>query len=75
MEYFRQRFNDDLNSNGPVEVAGFTWESAEVFQTMAPHDYAATVTTFVQDQIQQAKESAAQLLWGHTCLGQSMTHT
>ena len=68
MEYFRQRYHDFLNENGPVEIAGFTWENAEVFQTMAPNDYAATFTGFVQDQIQQAKERARDFLEYTQCL-------
>ncbi|MCP1199079.1 SIR2 family protein [Notoacmeibacter sp. MSK16QG-6] len=75
MEYFRQRFNDDLNSNGPVDVAGFTWESAEVFKTMAEHDYEATFTVYVQDQIQQAKERVAEFLDENGCLDRFRTLT
>lgn len=68
MEYFRQRYHDFLNENGPVEIAGFTWESAEVFRNMAPHDYEATFTGFVQDQIQAAKDRAREFLEETQCL-------
>jgi SIR2-like domain len=71
MEYFRQRYHEFLNENGPVEVAGFTWESAEVFQTMAagPHgDYEATFTGYVQDKIQESKMRAAEFLRETQCL-------
>lgn len=68
MEYFRQRYHEFLNENGPVEIAGFTWENAEVFQAMAPHDYEATFTGFVQDQIQAAKERAHDFLEETQCL-------
>jgi hypothetical protein len=68
MEYFRQRYNEFLNENGPVEIAGFTWESAEVFRAMARHDYEATFTGFVQDQKQAAKERAAEFLRETQCL-------
>lgn len=68
MEYFRQRYHDFLNENGPVEIAGFTWESAEIFRSMAPHDYDATFTSFVQDQIQTAKERAREFLEETRCL-------
>ncbi len=73
MEYFRQRFNDDLNSNGPVEVADFTWESAEVFKTMAEHDYEATFTVYVQDKIQQAKERVGAFLDENGCFDRFRT--
>ncbi|MBB4302128.1 hypothetical protein GGD81_001152 [Rhodobium orientis] len=75
MEYFRQRFIDDLNSSGSVEVAGFTWESAEVFKTMAEHDYEATFTVYVQDQIQQAKDRVAEFLGENGCLDRFRTLT
>lgn len=74
MEYFRQRYNDFLNENGPVEIAGFTWENADVFEKMTtgPNgehgDYEALFTTFVQDQIQQAEERTAEFLRETQCL-------
>ena len=71
MEYFRQRYHEYLNETGPVEVAGFTWESADVFKTMAAGehgDYEATFAAYVQDQIQGAKERAAEFLQGTQCL-------
>lgn len=68
MEYFRQRYHDFLNENGPVEIADFTWESAEVFRTMAPNDYEATFTTYVQEQKQAAKDRALEFLAETACL-------
>lgn len=71
MEYFRQRYHEYLNENGPIEIAGFTWESAEVFRTMASGehgDYEATFTSYVQDQIQAAKDRAAEFLRETQCL-------
>lgn len=68
MEYFRHRYHEFLIENGPVEIAGFTWESAEVFRSMAPHDYEATFTGFVQDQIQAAKDRAREFLDETQCL-------
>jgi hypothetical protein len=71
MEYFRQRYHDFLNENGPVEIANFVFESAEVVKTMAGGplgDYEATFTAFVQDQIQQAKDRAREFLAETQCL-------
>lgn len=71
MEYFRQRYHDFLNENGPVEIANFVYESAEVFKAMAsgPHgDYEATYNAYVQDQIQAAKERAREFLDETQCL-------
>ncbi len=74
MEYFRQRYHEYLNENGPVEIAGFTWENAEVFEKMTtgPNgetgDYEATFTVFVQDQIQLAKERTREFLEETQCL-------
>jgi SIR2-like domain len=68
MRYFRQRFVDELNQNGPVTIAGFTWQNAEVFEAMAPNDYEATFTTWVQAQKQEAKERTAEFLRETQCL-------
>jgi hypothetical protein len=68
MEYFRQRFIDELNDGGPVEISGFTWPSAEVFETMAKHDYEVTFTDWVEDQKQQAKVRAREFLTETRCL-------
>jgi SIR2-like domain len=68
MEYFRKRYHDFLGENGPVQVAGFSWESADVFRAMAPIDYEANFTGFVQDQIAQAKDRAEELLRDTQCL-------
>ncbi|MER9372084.1 SIR2 family protein [Mesorhizobium sp. M0491] len=68
MEYFRQRYHDFLNENGPVEIAGFTYESAEVFKTMARHDYDSTFTGFVQDEVQAAKNRTTDFLRETQCL-------
>lgn len=58
MEYFCQRYHEYLNETGPVEVAGFTWESADVFKTMAAGehgDYEATFAAYVQDQVKRLR--------------------
>lgn len=71
MEYFRERYHEFLNENGPVEIAGFVYDSVEVFKAMAggPNgDYEATFTAFVQDQIQAAKERAQEFLEETQCL-------
>tara|TARA_R110002020_G_scaffold50791_3_gene143678 strand:- start:1929 stop:2972 length:1044 start_codon:yes stop_codon:yes gene_type:complete len=74
MEYFRQRYHEFLNENGPIEIAGFTWENADVFEKMTtgPNgeqgDYEATFTGFVQDQIQRAKENTREFLEETQCL-------
>ncbi len=71
MDYFRQRYHEFLNESGHVEIAGFVYESAEVFKAMAggEHgDYEATFTAFVDDQMQQAKERAREFLGETKCL-------
>lgn len=74
MEYFRQRYHEYLNEDGPVEIAGFTWENAEVFEKMTtgPNgetgDYEAAFTVFVQEQMQEAKDRAREFLAETQCL-------
>ena len=68
MEYFRQRYHEFLNETGPVDIQGYTWDNAEVFQTMAPHDYAVAFAAYVQDQIQAAKDRALEFLEETECL-------
>lgn len=55
MEYFRQRFVEELNDEGLVNVRTFEGPPADVLQTMAPHDYEAHFLDWVASQKQNAK--------------------
>lgn len=76
MEYFRQRFIEELNDDGPVEISGFTWPSAEVFETMAKHDYESAFTSWVQEEKRLAKERTEEFLRETQCLDRfrALTH-
>ena len=68
MEYFRQRFIDELNDEGLVTVRTFEWPPAEVLQTMAPHDYEVHYLDWVESQKQAAKDRAREFLEKYGCL-------
>jgi hypothetical protein len=68
MEYFRQRFIEDLNDEGPVTVRAFEWPSSEVLQTMSPHDYDAHFAEWVADQKEMAKDRTKACLEEYACL-------
>ncbi len=68
MEYFRQRFVEELNDEGLVTVRTFEWPPADVLQTMAPNDYKAHFQEWVSSQKQSAKDRARGFLERFGCL-------
>jgi len=68
VEYFRQRFVEELNDEGLVTVRAFEWPPADVLQTMAPHDYEAHFLDWVASQKQNAKDRAREFLERFNCL-------
>jgi SIR2-like domain len=68
MEYFLQRFVEELNDEGLVTVRTFEWPPADVLQTMAPHDYQAHFLDWVASQKQNAKDRAREFLERYGCL-------
>jgi hypothetical protein len=68
VEYFRQRFVEELNDEGLVNVRTFEWPPADVLQTMAPHDYEAHFLDWVASQKQNAKDRAREFLERFGCL-------
>ena len=68
MEYFRERFDDYLNENWPVQIATFTFESAEVLKTQAEPDYEASFTEWVQQEQQKARDRTREFLQSTGCL-------
>lgn len=68
MEYFRQRFVEELNDEGLVIVRTFEWPPADVLQTMAPHDYETHFLDWVASQKQNAKDRARDFLEAYGCL-------
>lgn len=68
MEYFRQRFLEELNDEGLVSVRSFEWLPSDVLATMAPHDYEAHFSDWVESQKQNAKDRAREFLERFNCL-------
>ncbi len=68
MEYFRQRFVEELNDEGLVSVRTFEWPPADVLQTVAPHDYEAHFLDWVGNQKQNAVDRAREFLDRFRCL-------
>ncbi len=68
MEYFRQRFVEDLNDEGIISVRTFEWPPADVLQTMAPRDYDAHFLEWVASQKQSSKDRAKEFLDRFGCL-------
>lgn len=68
MEYFRQRFVDELNDEGPVTIRAFTFPSTDVLKTMAPNDYEVYFLEWASDQKLEAKERAREFLERYGCL-------
>ncbi len=68
MEYFRERFDEYLNENWPVQISTFTFESAEVFKTQSERDYEASFTEWVQQEQQKARDRTREFLQATGCL-------
>ena len=68
MDYFRQRFIDELNDEGPVKVRSFEWQAVDVLQTMAPHDFDAHFVEWLGETKQAAKDRARDFLVEYDCL-------
>jgi len=68
VDYFRQRFVEELNDEGLVTVRTFEWPPADVLQTMAPHDYETHFLDWVESQKQSAKDRAREFLERFGCL-------
>jgi hypothetical protein len=68
VEYFRQRFVEELNDEALVKVRTFEWPPADVLQTMAPHDYGAHFLDWVASQKQNAKDRTRDFLERFGCL-------
>ena len=67
LEYFRQRFVEELNDEGLVTVRTFEWPPADVLQTMAPRDYEAYFREWVALQKQDSKDRAREFLGRYGC--------
>lgn len=68
MEYFRQRFIDELNDEGPVRIRDFEWQNVDVLSTMEPESYGLHFDEWVTGQKQEAKERAKAFLKEFGCI-------
>lgn len=68
MEYFRQRFIDELNDEGDIEVAGQTWTRHEVLETMDRQAEREVFDDWVGEQRIAAKDRCREFLEEYGCL-------
>lgn len=68
MEYYRQRFIDELNDEGPVRIRDFEWPNADVLQNMEPESYGLHFDEWVAGQKLQSKERTKAFLSEYGCL-------
>ena len=68
MEYFRQRFIDELNGDGPIELRTFAWESNDVLRTMAPDNYELHFHDWVGQQKENLIEQVRDFLREYECM-------
>ena len=68
MEYFRQRFIDELNDEGPVAIRNFQWPNVDVFEAVAPDDFKAHFVDWLGTAKEAARERAKKFLTENGCL-------
>lgn len=68
MEYFRQRFVDELNSEGDIEIRGNTWPRQEVLATMDKVAHQNLFSEWVEDAKASARDRAGEFLQKNDCL-------
>ena len=68
MEYFRQRFIDELNDEGPVAIRTFEWPSVDVFKAMAPELYEGHFVDWLGAAKEVARDRAREFLTENGCL-------
>lgn len=68
MDYFRQRFIDELNEEGDVEVRGLRWTRHQVLEGMDPEGAEVVFDAWVGQVKQECKERAAEFLEVNGCL-------
>lgn len=76
MEYFKDRFIAELNSEGVIEIAGNTWTRHEVLEGMDSEAARSVFIEWVDDAKQAAIQRAREFLTETRCLErfQTLTH-
>ena len=73
MEYFKDRFIEELNEEGTIEIAGNTWTRHEVLETMDPEAAKEVFQNWVNDTKLAAIERTRQFLTETDCLDRFRT--
>jgi SIR2-like domain len=68
MEYFRQRFIDELNQEGDIEIRGVTWSRQEVLQSMDSQAYEDNFREWTDQAKEEAKQRTLAFLTENGCL-------
>jgi hypothetical protein len=68
MEYFRQRFIEELNEEGDIEIRGITWPREYVLKTMDAAAYAEAFREWTDQAKSEARQRAFDFLAQTECL-------
>lgn len=68
MEYFRQRFIDELNQEGDIEIRGVKWSRQEVLQSMDSQAYEDNFREWTDQAKEEAKQRTLAFLTENGCL-------
>ena len=68
MEYFRQRFIDELNQEGDIEIRGVTWSRQEVLESMDSQAYEENFGEWTDQAKEEAKQRVLEFLTANGCL-------
>lgn len=68
MEYFRQRFIDELNREGDIEIRGIAWSRQEVLASMDSDAYDENFREWTDQAKEEAKQRTVAFLTENGCL-------
>ena len=68
MEYYRSRFEEYIEGEGPIVIANLEWPSLDVFRRMTADDFDRHLAEWAADQRVLAKERAEIFLRDYGCL-------
>ena len=68
MEYFRQRFIDELNQEGDIVIRGVTWSREDVLKSMDSDAYEENFREWTDQAKEEAKQRALAFLAASDCL-------
>ncbi len=68
MEYFRDRFVEELNVEGEIEIRGLVWQRDQVVQGLDPAGYNQIFEDWIDTAKSEAKQRAREFLEANRCL-------